>query len=109
MKTRKNVGVIVFVIMCLTAAVFAADEEKTDKVNDKDEQVIKQWKIIVQDKDYNGAWVVSGDLTGDGKAELVYTRTLMDGGDHYTASALACTLDIALQTCLSSGSKCSEG
>ena len=55
--------------------------------------VIKPWKIIVQDKDYNGAWTVSGDLDGDGRPELVCTRTRDAGGEHFTASAIAYTLD----------------
>jgi hypothetical protein len=55
--------------------------------------VIKPWKIIVQDKDYNGAWTVSGDLTGNGIPELVCGRSYAAEGEHYTASAIAYTLE----------------
>ena len=95
---RSGVVKNVLLLMCFTFVLgivheALAQEEGGKVSSDENVPVIKPWKIIVQDKDYNGAWIVSGDLTGDGKPELVYTRSLMEGGDHYTASALACTLD----------------
>ncbi len=55
--------------------------------------MIKPWKIITQDEDYKGAWTISGDLTGDGKPEMVCTRTMIVDAYRYTASAVAYTLD----------------
>ena len=100
METRRNVvGAGVLLMMC---AVLIVDVAAAEETVSKEESlpVIKPWKIIVQDKDYNGAWTVAGDLTGDGKAELVYVRILMKYKDNiggrnpsYIASAIGCTLD----------------
>lgn len=87
------VGAFVFAaVLSLTGIVHAQTKVK----NTGSEQAlptIKPWKIITQDKDYNGAWTVSGDLTGDGRPELVCNRTLSAGGEHFTASAIAYTID----------------
>ncbi|MGI9427121.1 MAG: hypothetical protein ACR2NM_00570 [Bythopirellula sp.] len=66
--------------------------ESADELSD-DVEVVKPWKVIVQDKNYNGAWLVAGDVDGDGEADIVSCRSLMEGGSHYTASAIVHRLD----------------
>ncbi|MGI9430144.1 MAG: hypothetical protein ACR2NM_15900 [Bythopirellula sp.] len=66
--------------------------ESADKVSDQVE-VIKPWKVIVQDKEYNGAWLVAGDVDGDGEADIVSCRSLIEDDCRYTASVLVHRLD----------------
>jgi len=95
MKTKRifNSGLIFILIMVSFAWTASAQKTITRQVAETDLPVIKPWKIIIQDKDYNGAWTVSGDLTGDGKPELVCNRSLSVAGENFTASAIAYTLD----------------
>lgn len=58
---------------------------------------IQPWKIITIDPAYCGGWLVVGDLTGDGKAELVSAKNGVPGNDiHYTSSVVAQSLDGSL-------------
>jgi hypothetical protein len=72
----------------------ATAQYKTESVtSEQDIPIFKPWKIVVQDKDYNGAWTVAGDINDDGIPEFVCARTLGLEGEHYTASVIAYTLD----------------
>lgn len=55
--------------------------------------VIKPWKVVPLDPQYSGAWVVTGDLDGDGKAEIVSARNVNHGDVHYTSAVVAQDLD----------------
>lgn len=55
---------------------------------------IQPWKIITLDPAYCGGWLVVGDLTGDGTAEIVSAKNGVPGNDvHYTSSVVAQRLD----------------
>ena len=60
-----------------------------------DDQVplIKPWKTIQLDPDYRGAWLVAGDLDGDGQAEIVSARNHDQNDTHYTSSVVVHRLD----------------
>ena len=56
--------------------------------------VIQPWKTIKLDPEYRGGWVVVGDLTGDGTAEIVSAKNGVPGKDiHYTSSVVTHRLD----------------
>ena len=59
--------------------------------------VVAPWKTVVIDPEYRGAWLVAGDLDGDGVAEIVSARNFAYGpapaDQHYTVSAVAHRLD----------------
>lgn len=59
--------------------------------------VVQPWKTIKLDPAYRGGWLVVGDLTGDGVAEVVSARVRNSepaaGGAHYTSSVVAHRLD----------------
>ena len=96
MWTRKSIYKMSVIMMAALFALTGNTTAKNTGGNAGDDQslpVIKPWKIIVQDKDYNGAWMVSGDLTGDGKPEFVCNRSLTVKGENFAASAIAYTLD----------------
>jgi hypothetical protein len=73
--------------------IASAQSTDSQASGDQDLPLIKPWKIIIQGKDYNGAWTVAGDLTGDGLPEFVCTRSLSIAGENFTASAIAYTLN----------------
>jgi len=54
--------------------------------------LVKPWKTIILDKEYRGAWVVAGDLTGDGNVEIVAARA-SKSPDHYVTAVVAHKLD----------------
>jgi len=66
-------------------------------VNDLPDQgipAVAPWKVIPLDPDYRGGWVVVGDLTGDGMAEIVSARNGVPATDvHYTSSVVVHRLD----------------
>ena len=81
------------VLFLFLAGTIQAQNMTGRTAQDTDVPMIKPWKTISQDKDYYGFWTIAGDLTGDGKPELVCTRTILVDGFRYTASAIAYTLD----------------
>jgi len=94
METRGNVigaGVLLMMCAALTVGVAAVAEETVSK--EESLPVIKPWKKVVLDEDYRGAWVVTGDVDGDGKAEIVSARNVNNGDIHYTCSVVAHRLD----------------
>ncbi len=54
---------------------------------------IKPWKSVPIDPEYGGNWCVTGDLDGDGVAEIVSAKNKYSNGIHYTTSAVAHRLD----------------
>jgi len=55
--------------------------------------VVRPWRRVALDPDYAGAWVVAGELDGDGTAELVSARNVDRNDVHYTSAVVAQRLD----------------
>ncbi|MCC7260953.1 MAG: hypothetical protein IT369_00390 [Candidatus Latescibacteria bacterium] len=55
--------------------------------------LIQPWKTVPLDPAYSGAWVVTGDLDGDGEAEIVSARNVDRNDVHYTSAVVAQRLD----------------
>ncbi|MBE0544392.1 MAG: hypothetical protein IH623_23875 [Verrucomicrobia bacterium] len=55
--------------------------------------VIQPWRSIALDPEYGGAWVVAGDLDGDGAMDLVSARNVDRDDVHYTSAVVAQRLD----------------
>lgn len=55
--------------------------------------VIQPWRRVTLDPDYSGAWVVAGDLDGDGAVEIVSARNVDQNDVHYTSAVVAQRLD----------------
>jgi hypothetical protein len=55
--------------------------------------IINPWKQILLDPDYGGYWVVTGDVDGDGKVDIVSARNVDVDDVHYTSAAAAQRLD----------------
>lgn len=53
----------------------------------------RAWKIIPLDPRYGGAWVVAGDINGDGQVEIVSARNVNENDIHYTSAVAAHALD----------------
>jgi hypothetical protein len=51
--------------------------------------ILRAWKSIRLDPDYAGQWVVTGDLDGDGVAEIVSARNVDESDVHYTSAVCA--------------------
>jgi hypothetical protein len=63
-------------------------------LSDEGVPLIQPWKTITVDPAYCGGWVVVGDLTGDGTAEIVSAKNGVPGNDiHYTSSVVVQRLD----------------
>jgi hypothetical protein len=54
---------------------------------------IQPWKQVALDPDYSGAWVIAGDVNGDGQVEIVSARNVNVGDVHYTSAVVAQRLD----------------
>ena len=55
--------------------------------------LIQPWRQFTLDPDYSGAWIVAGDLDGDGQVEIVSARNVDHDDVHYTSAAVAQRLD----------------
>jgi hypothetical protein len=55
--------------------------------------VVQAWRCIALDADYSGAWIVAGDLDGDGAVEIVSARNVDQNDVHYTSAVVAHRLD----------------
>ena len=63
-------------------------------IPDADKPVVEPWKTICLDPEYRGGWVVVGDLTGDGMAEIVSAKNGVPSKDvHFTSSVVVHKLD----------------
>ena len=56
-------------------------------------EIVQPWKQIELDPEYAGAWLVAGDLDGDGEVEIVSARNVNQDDNHYTCSVNAYRLD----------------
>ncbi|MCU0874531.1 MAG: hypothetical protein MUE50_19520 [Pirellulaceae bacterium] len=55
--------------------------------------LVQPWRQFALDPEYSGAWVVAGDLDGDGAVETVSARNVDRNDVHYTSAAVAQRLD----------------
>ena len=55
--------------------------------------LIQPWRVVPLDPDYSGAWVIAGDVNGDGQVEIVSARNVNVGDIHYTSAVVAQDLD----------------
>jgi hypothetical protein len=55
--------------------------------------LIRPWKEVPLDLNYSGAWVITGDIDGDGHVEIVSARNVNLGDVHYTSAVVAQRLD----------------
>ncbi len=55
--------------------------------------LVQPWRQFALDPAYSGAWVVAGDLDGDGAVEVVSARNVDRNDVHYTSAAVAQRLD----------------
>ena len=63
-------------------------------IPDEGVPLIQPWKTVTLDPTYRGGWLVVGDLTGDGVAEIVSAKNGVPGRDiHYTSSVVVHCLD----------------
>ena len=58
-----------------------------------DAPVVQPWRRVPLDPEYGGAWVVAGDLDGDGAVEIVSARNVNAHDVHYTSAVVAHRLD----------------
>ena len=64
-----------------------------EEVHNQTAPVVSPWKSITLDPELAGAWIVAGELDGDGTAEIVTARNFNEDDNHYTCSVAAYTLD----------------
>ena len=62
----------------------------------EDVPVVRPWKTIVLDPAYRGAWMVAGDVDGDGEVEIISARNFSSNDIHHTVSVVAHRLDGSL-------------
>lgn len=55
--------------------------------------VVQPWRRVTLDPEYSGAWIVTGDLDGDGAVEIVSARNVDQNDVHYTSAVVAQRLD----------------
>jgi outer membrane protein assembly factor BamB len=55
--------------------------------------LIQPWRRIPLDPQYSGAWIVAGDLDGDGAVDLVSARNVDRNDIHFTSALVAQRLD----------------
>ena len=111
MCTRAIAGVVGLVVWIASHAIFAAEsttiptrnlaretpsrfDVHVNDLSDEGVPLVQPWKTITVDPVYCGGWLVVGDLTGDGVAEIVSAKNGVPGNDiHYTSSVVAQRLD----------------
>ncbi len=85
-----------YAIFCLVSLTIGqAEPFDVDETGDPGNRapIVQPWRRITLDPDYAGAWVVVGDLTGDGRVEIVSARNVDQGDVHYTSAVVAQRLD----------------
>jgi hypothetical protein len=58
-----------------------------------DVPLVEPWRRITLDPEFSGAWVVAGDLDGDGAVEIVSARNVDRNNVHFTSAVVAQELD----------------
>jgi hypothetical protein len=66
---------------------------RCNDVPDDEVRHVLPWRTIQLDPLYRGAWIVAGDLDGDGQAEIVSARNHDQDDVHYTSSVVIHRLD----------------
>jgi hypothetical protein len=55
--------------------------------------IIEPWKTVLLDTAYSGYWVITGDVDGDGNADIVSAENVDKNDVHYTSAVVAQRLD----------------
>ncbi len=93
MRSRTFLLVFVFPVAALYAAEpLLFDTSDHGEPGDKAPR-IKAWKEITLAPEYSGQWVVTGDVDGDGEADIVSARNVDENDVHFTSAAVAQRLD----------------
>ena len=66
---------------------------RANDISNEGVPVLQPWKRIALDPDYAGAWIVAGDVDGDGQVEIVSARNFNENDIHYTGSVVVHRLD----------------
>ena len=66
---------------------------RANDLSDEGVPVIQPWKRFTLDPDYAGAWIVAGDVDGDGQVEIASARNSNLNDDHHTSSVIVYRLD----------------
>jgi hypothetical protein len=61
--------------------------------NEPNAAPVQPWRRVTLDPHYSGAWVVAGDLDGDGTVEIVSARNVDRNDVHFTSAVVAQRLD----------------
>ena len=85
-------------IILWTGVVFAENDPLLFDTHDHGDPgdkapVVKPWKRIPLDPQYGGYWIVTGDVDGDGAADIVSAKNVDANDVHYTSAAVAHRLD----------------
>jgi hypothetical protein len=56
-------------------------------------EILDAWRTVVLDPDYGGHWIVTGDVDGDGEADIVSCKNVDNNDVHFTSAAVAHRLD----------------
>jgi outer membrane protein assembly factor BamB len=75
------------------ALPFAGSPTQAAAAETTNPPAIQPWRTIRLDPNYSGAWVVAGDLDGDGQVEIVSARNVDQNDVHYTSAVVAHRLD----------------
>ena len=66
------------------------------EAREKSIPLVQPWKRIALDPEFGGAWVVAGDLDGDGTVEIVSARNVDQNDVHFTSAVVAQRLDSSM-------------
>src|SRR5512137_2602920 len=55
--------------------------------------IVQPWRHVTLDPEYAGAWIVAGDLDGDGVVEIISARNVDRNDVHFTSAVVAQRLD----------------
>lgn len=78
----------------MTAGIYCGwPAPATAATADSNAPLIQPWRRVTLDAAYAGAWVVAGDLDGDGSVEIVSARNVDRNDVHFTSAVVAQRLD----------------
>ncbi|MFA5190595.1 MAG: hypothetical protein WC740_07715 [Verrucomicrobiia bacterium] len=90
MTTMNLKFALVLLASCLTIPFLAVAVEAAEAAA---VPLVQPWRRVPLDADYGGAWVVAGDLDGDGAPEIVSARNVNRNDTHYTSAVAVQRLD----------------